>query len=103
MINPIKKFLNIIGFSFIFFLFSTSLSYSDIKIINIKNTVHVLDIYGKRYTLNKSSEIKSGDYLRTGKNPANLVLTNKTKVCLSKSTSLKLENVQLAADQYEII
>ena len=102
MINVIKKFLNIIGFSFIFFLLSTSLSYSDIKIIEIKNTVHVLDIYGKRYTLNKSSEIKSGDYLRTRKNPANLVLTNKTKVCLSKNTSLKIENVQLVADQYEI-
>ena len=102
MINPIKKFLNIIGFSFIFFLSSTSLSFSDIKIIDVKNTVHVLDIYGKRYTLNKSSEIKSGDYLRTRKNPANLVLTNKTKVCLSKNTSLKIENVQLVADQHEI-
>ncbi len=102
MFNAIKKFLNMIGFSVIFSLLSTSLSYSDIKIIDIKNTIHVLDIYGKRYTLNKSSEIKSGDYLRTRKNPANLVLTNKTKVCLSKSTSLKIENVQLAADQYEI-
>ena len=47
MINVIKKFINIIGFSFIFFLLSASLSYSDIKIIDIKNTVHVLDIYGK--------------------------------------------------------
>ena len=102
MINAIKKFLNIIGFSFIFFLLSTSLSYSDIKIIDIKNKVHVLDIYGKRYTLNKSLEIKSGDYLRTRKTPAILVLTNETKVCLSKNTSLKIENVQLVADQYEI-
>ena len=101
MICSIKKPLNIIGFSFIFLL-SSSLSYSDIKISDIKNTVHVLDIYAKRYTLNKSSEIKSGDYLRTRKNPANLVLTNKTKVCLSKNTSLKIENVQLVADQYEI-
>ena len=102
MINVIKKFLNIIGFSFIFFLLSTSLSYSDIKIIDIKNTVHVLDIYGKRYTLNKSSEIKSGDYLRTRKNPAILFLTDKTKVCLSNNSSLKIENIQLAENHYEI-
>ena len=31
-----------------------------------------------------------------------VVLTNKIKVCLSKNTSLKIENVQLVADQYEI-
>ena len=102
MINVIKKFLNIIGLSFIFFLLCTSLSYSDIKIIDIKNTVHVLDIYGKRYTLNKSSEIKSGDYLRTRKNPAILFLTDKTKVCLSNNSSLKIENIQLAENHYEI-
>ena len=102
MINVIKKFLNIIGFSFIFFLLYTSLSYSDIKIIDIKNTIHVLDIYGKRYTLNKSSEIKSGDYLRTRKNPAILFLTDKTKVCLSNNSSLKIENIQLAENHYEI-
>ena len=102
MINVIKKFLNIIGFSFIFFLLSASLSYSDIKIIDIKNTVHVLDIYGKRYALNKSLEIKSGDYLRTRKNPAILFLTDKTKVCLSNNSSLKIENIQLAENHYEI-
>ena len=101
MIYSIKKPLNIIGFSFIFLL-SSSLSYSDIKIIDIKNTVHVLDIYGKRYTLNKSSKIKSGDYLRTRKNPAILFLTDKTKVCLSNNSSLKIENIQLAENHYEI-
>ncbi len=102
MIYAIKKLLSIIGFSYIFFLLSSSLSYSDIKIIDIKNTVHVLDIYGKRYTLNKSSKIKSGDYLRTRKNPAILFLTNKTKVCLSTNTSFRIENIKLVADQYEI-
>ena len=102
MIYAIKKLLNIIVFSLIFFSLSSSLSYSDIKVIIIKNTVHVLDIYGKRYTLNKSSKIKSGDYLHTRKNPAILFLTDKTKVCLSNNSSLKIENVQLVADQYEI-
>ena len=102
MIYAIKKLLNIIGFSFIFFLLSSSLSYSDIKVIVIKNKVHVLDIYGKRYTLNKSSKIKSGDYLRTRKNPAILFLTDKTKVCLSNNSSLKIENIQLAENHYEI-
>ncbi len=102
MIYAIKKLLNIIVFSLIFFSLYSSLSYSDIKVIFIKNTVHVLDIYGKRYTLNKSSKIKSGDYLRTRKNPAILFLTDKTKVCLSNNSSLKIENIQLAANQYEI-
>ena len=52
--------------------------------------------------LNKSSEIKSGDYLRTRKNPAILFLTDKTKVCLSNNSSLKIENIQLGSNQYEI-
>ena len=46
--------------------------------------------------------IKTGDYLQTRKKPAILIFNNKTKVCLSKNTSLKIENVQLVADQYEI-
>ncbi len=102
MIYVIKKLLNIIGFSLIFFSLSSSFSYSDIKIIDIKNTIHVLDIYGKRYTLNKSSKIKSGDYLLTKKNPAILVLTNKAKICFSHNSSLKIENIQLGVDPYEL-
>ena len=88
MIFKIIKLLNILSFSIIFIFLSPSFSFSKIKINNLSNKIHVLDVYGKRYTLDNSKLIKTGDYLQTRKNPAILFFHNKTKVCFSTNSSL---------------
>jgi len=72
------------------------------KISDIKNKIYVLDIYGKRFSLDKSKQIKTGDYLKTKKKPAILMLNNQTKICLSPNSSIKINSLNLIDNHYEI-
>ena len=96
------KFINTLTFSLIFIFLSPSFSFSKIKINDLSNKIHVLDVYGKRYTLDNSKIIKTGDYLQTRKNPAILIFNNKTKVCFSTNSSLKIENIKFVKSKFEI-
>ena len=102
MRNTLKKIIISLSFSFVFIVLTSSLSFSKIKITDIENTIHILDVYGKRYILDKSIKIKTGDYLKTKKNPAILILRNKTKICLSNNSSLKIKNIQYEKERYKI-
>ena len=96
------KLINILSFSIIFIFLSPSFSFSKIKINNLSNKIHVLDVYGKRYNLDNSKIIKTGDYSQTRKKPATLIFNNKTKVCFSNNSSLKIENIKIVKSKFEI-
>lgn len=102
MLNSLRKTIISLSFSVVFIFLTSSLSFSKIIITDIKSTIHVLDVYGKRYILDKSIKIKNGDYLKTKKNPAILILRNKTKICLSNNSSLKIKNIQFDKEKYKI-
>ena len=68
----------------------------------LNNDVFVLDVYGKKFNLKKSDEIKTADFLKTKNLPASFILNNKTKVCLSANSSLKIITVDLIKDNHEI-
>ena len=67
---------------------------SKIGVLEVQNQISILDIYGKRTTLNKFIELKNGDYLKSNNYPTLLVLKNKTKICLSSNSSLKVNIVR---------
>ena len=102
MILIIKKFIVILTISFLWIVSSNSFCFSQMKISDIQNKIYVLDIYGKRFSLDKSKQIKTGDYLKTKKNPAILMLNNQTKICLSPNSSIKINSLNLIDDNYEI-
>ena len=102
MLNIFKKIIISLSFFFVFIFENSSLSFSKIIIADIKNKIHVLDVHGKRYILDKFIKIKSGDYLKTKKNPAILVLRNKIKICLSNNSSLKIKKLQFEKEKYKI-
>lgn len=102
MILIINKLVEIIFICFFIITISSSFSFSQIKINSTQNNIYVLDVYGKRYSLNNSKVIKTGDYLQSRKNPATLIFNNKTKVCLSNNSSLKIENLKIVKGQFEI-
>ena len=90
-INPVNK--NLVQHLFIFFsiIFIFPIScFAEINISKIKNKIHVLNIYGKRYFLNDKTYIKSGDYLSTRENPATIIFKDNSKICLSSNSSLKI-------------
>ena len=62
----------------------------------------MVDIYGKRYVLDNTKQIKKGDFLKTRKKPAYIILNDKTKICLAANTSLKILNVKNIDDKIEI-
>ena len=102
MILIIKKFIVILTISFLWVVSSNSFCFSQMKISDIKNKIYVLDIYGKRFSLDKSKQIKTGDYLKTKKKPAILMLNNQTKICLSPNSSIKINSLNLIDNHYEI-
>ena len=81
--------------------FSTS-SFAKVNISEVTNEIFILDIYGKRYVLDNTKQIKKGDYLKTRKKPASLILNDKTKICLAANTSLKILNLKNIDDKIEI-
>ena len=98
----IKKFIMAVVITFLAIIISPSFSFSQMKISDVKNKIYVLDVYGKRFTLDKSKQIKTGDYLKTKKNPAILILDNQTKICLSSNSSIKINSLNLIDNHYEI-
>ena len=92
-------------FLFIFiFIFFNNPAFSALKttVTEVNNDVFVLDVYGKRFNLKNSDEIKTGDFLKTNNLPASFILNNKTKVCLSANSSLKIITLDLKKDNHEI-
>jgi len=71
-------------------------------VTELNNDVFVLDVYGKRFNLKNSDEIKTGDFLKTNNLPASFILKNKTKICLSANSSLKITTLDLIKENYEI-
>ena len=90
-------------FIFIFIFFNNhTLSAFKTTVTEVNNDVFVLDVYGKRFNLKNSDEIKSGDFLKTNNLPASFILNNKIKVCLSANSSLKITNLDLIKERYDI-
>ena len=90
-------------FIFIFIFFNNpTLSAFKTTVTEVNNDVFVLDVYGKRFNLKKSDEIKTADFLKTKHLHASFILNNKTKVCLSANSSLKIITVDLIKDNHEI-
>ncbi|MDC0093124.1 hypothetical protein OAI86_02270 [Alphaproteobacteria bacterium] len=85
-------------------IFSNTYSFSAPKLIvtELNNDVFVLNVYGKRYKLRNSDEIKTGDFLKTNNLPSSFILNNKTKVCLSANSSLKIITLDLIKENHEI-
>ena len=98
-----KQFISFFLFIFIFIFFNNP-AFSALKttVTEVKNDVFVLDVYGKRFNLKNSDEIKTGDFLKTNNLPASFILNNKTKVCLSANSSLKIINLDLIKERYDI-
>jgi len=71
-------------------------------VTELNNDVFVLDVYGNRFKLKNSDEIKTGDFLKTNNLPASFILKNKTKICLSANSSLKITTLDLIKENYEI-
>ena len=100
-----KQFISFFLFIFIFiFIFFNNPAFSALKttVTEVNNDVFVLDVYGKRFNLKNSDEIKTGDFLKTNNLPASFILNNKTKVCLSANSSLKIITLDLIKDNHEI-
>ena len=90
---------------FLFLLiFSNTNSFSASKLIvtEVNNDIFILDVYGKRFTLKNSYSIKTGDFLKTKNLPASFVLKNKSKICLSANSSLKVSALNFVKQNYEI-
>ena len=83
-----KNFKYLFFFSLIILLPNSS--FSEINVSKIKNKVYVLNIHGKRFFLNEDTNIRSGDYLSTRKEPATIVFQDNTKLCFSSNSSLKV-------------
>jgi hypothetical protein len=101
MFSKSPKNCFLIFFFLILNSFSTS-SFAKVNISKVTNEILILDIYGKRYTLDNTKQIKKGDYLKTRKKPASFILGDKTKFCLATNTSLKILNLKYIDDKIEI-
>ena len=98
-----KQLISFFLFNFIFLFFNNpTLSALKTTVTEVNNDVFVLDVYGKRFNLKNSDEIKSGDFLKTNNLPASFILKNKTKICLSANSSLKITTLDLIKENYEI-
>ena len=64
--------------------------FSEINISKINNKIYVLNLHGKRFSLNEETSIKSGDYLSTREKPATIIFQDNTKLCFSSNSSLKI-------------
>lgn len=98
-----KQLISFFLFNCIFIFFNNpTLSALKTTVTEVNNDVFVLDVYGKRFNLKNSDEIKSGDFLKTNNLPASFILKNKTKICLSANSSLKITTSDLIKENYEI-
>ena len=91
-------------FFLLFFIFFNTPSFgsSKIDVTEVNNDIFILDIYGKRFNLKNATSIKNGDFLKTNNLPASFVLKNKSKICLSAKSSLKVRALNFVKQNYEI-
>jgi len=101
MFSKPQKNCFLIFFFLILNTFNTS-SFAKVNISEVVNEIFILDIYGKRYVLENTKQIKKGDYLKTRNKPAYIILNDKTKICLAANTSLKILNLKNIDDKIEI-
>ena len=92
-------------FLIIFFLLNNTLAFASMKIniLEVINKILILDIYGKRNTLTKYQKLKNGDYLKSENLPALLILNNRTKICLSSNSSLKIKHLTKNEFNFELM
>jgi hypothetical protein len=95
------KIISFFLFSFIF-LNTPSFSSSKIDVTEVNNDIFIIDIYGKRFNLKSATSIKNGDFLKTKNLPASFVLNDKSKICLSSNSSLKVSALNFVKQNYEI-
>ena len=100
MFHPQKKYYFLIIFFLIISSFNIS-SFAKANLSEVVNEVFVLDIYGKRYVLSNTKLIKKGDYLKTKKKPAYLILDDKTKICFAPNTSIKILDLKNIGNKIE--
>ena len=80
----------LIAISIITYSFTPAFSSNKIKLLSFQNPINILDIYGKRNRLNIDTILKNGDYLKSNELPAIMIFKDKTKICLSNQSSLKI-------------
>ena len=80
----------LIAISIIAYSFTPAFSSNKIKLLSFQNPINILDIYGKRNRLNIDTILKNGDYLKSNELPAIMIFKDKTKICLSNQSSLKI-------------
>lgn len=80
----------LIAISIIAYSFTPAFSSNKIKLLSFQNPINILDIYGKRNQLNIDTILKNGDYLKSNELPAIMIFKDKTKICLSNQSSLKI-------------
>ena len=85
-----KNLVNYLLFFFSIIIILPKFCYSEMYISKIKNKIHVLNIHGNRFFLDKETNIKSGDYLSTREKPAIIFFKDNTKICFSSNSSLKI-------------
>ena len=61
-----------------------------------------INVWKTRFNLKNANSIKSGDFLKTKNLPASFVLKNKSKICLSSNSSLKVSTLNFVKQNYEI-
>ena len=101
--NSFFQIKKIIFFLFFLILFnSPSFSSSKIVVTEVNNDIFILDVYGKRFNLKNYPSIKTGDFLKTKNLAASFILKNKSKICLSANSSLKVSALNFVKQNYEI-
>ncbi len=88
------NFVKYLLFFFSIIIFSAYTCIAEINIFKIKNKIHVLDLHGKRFFLNKETKIKSGDYLTTREKPASIIFEDNTQICFHSNSSLKILKIK---------
>ena len=73
--------------------FNNTLIAKELIISEIKNKIVNVDVYGKKFILNKNYIIKTGDFLKS-KNQNSYFVFNNVKICLAKNSSVKFREIK---------
>ena len=74
-------------------VFNNILHAKKLIISEIKNKIENVDIYGKKFILNKNYIIKIGDFFKS-KNQNSYFVFNNVKICLAKNSSVKFKEIK---------
>ena len=89
-----KSFVKYLLVFFLVIIIFPKSCFSEINISKINNKIYVLNLHGKRFSLNEETSIKSGDYLSTREKPATIIFQDNTKLCFSSNSSLKILKIK---------